>query len=73
MVDAVLISKVKTLSAKDRLEFIRAVWASFDQTGVTVSPEERALLDARLQDLKEHPSDQRPWPEVKARLRKLVS
>jgi putative addiction module component (TIGR02574 family) len=73
MIDAALISKVKTLSPKDRLELIGAVWESLDQSTVSVSSAERELLDARLKDLEENPSDQSPWPEVKARLRKLVS
>ena len=73
MIDAALISKVKTLSPKDRLELIGVVWESLDQSTVSVSPAERELLDARLKDLEENPSDQSSWPEVKSRLRELVS
>jgi putative addiction module component (TIGR02574 family) len=32
----------------------------------------RRLLDARLADMEAHPSDQSPWPEVKARLKRLT-
>ncbi len=73
MIDAALISKVKQMSPKDRLELIGAVWESLDQSTVSVSAAERELLDARLKDLEENPSDQSPWTEVKARLRNLVS
>ncbi|MGB1557377.1 MAG: addiction module protein [Oceanococcaceae bacterium] len=73
MVDAALISKVKTLSPKDRLELIGAVWESLDQSHVLVSADERALLDSRLQDLDQNPLSQSPWPEVRARLRKLIT
>lgn len=73
MIDAALISQFKTLSPKDRLELIRAVWGSLDQSEVAVSSAERDLLDARLKDLEENPSDQSAWHEVKARLRKIVS
>lgn len=61
------------LSPKDRLELIRTVWESLDQSKDSVSAAERELLDARLKDLETNPSGQAPWPEVKARLRKLVS
>lgn len=37
-----------------------------------VTDAERALLDARLADMEAHPEDQRPWPEVKSRLERLV-
>ena len=33
-----------------------------------VSEEEKALLDARLADAAEHPEDESPWTEVRARL-----
>lgn len=73
MIDAALISKVKTLSPEDRPELIGVVWESLDQSKVSVSPSERDLLDARLKDVEENPSVQSSWPEVRARLRKLVS
>lgn len=73
MIDAALISKVKSLSPEDRLELIGVVWESLDQSKVSVSPSERDLLDTRLKDVEENPSAQSSWPEVRARLRKLVS
>lgn len=70
MVDAVLISRVKTLSVAERLELIGAVWETLSGTDVPVSEEEKALLDARLADAAENPEDESPWAEVQARLRK---
>ena len=34
-----------------------------------VSDEEKALLDARLADEAEHPEDESPWTDVRARLK----
>ena len=72
MVDAVLISRVKTLSVAERLELISAVWETLSGTDVPVSEEEKALLDARLADAAENPEDESPWAEVQARLRKRL-
>jgi len=72
MVDAALISKVKTLSAAERLELIGAVWETLSPEDTPVTEEEKAMLDARLQELEANPTDQRPWPEVQARLQRLL-
>lgn len=72
VVDAVLISRVKTLSVAERLELISAVWETLSGTDVPVSEEEKALLDARLADAAENPEDESPWAEVQARLRKRL-
>ena len=56
------------LSALERLELLEALWDTLSDDDIPVTPEERALLDARLADLEANPSDQSPWPEVKARL-----
>ena len=69
VVDAALISKVKTLSVAERLELIGAVWESFSGNDVPVSEEEKALLDARLTDIETSPEDESAWSEVQARLR----
>ncbi len=72
MVDAVLISRVKTLSVAERLELIGAVWETLSGSDVPVSEEEKALLDARVADAAENPGDESPWAEVQARLRKRL-
>ena len=70
MVDAALISRVKTLSPAERLELIGAVWETLSPADAPVTAEEKALLDARLADLDNSPEDQNPRPEVQARLRR---
>ena len=56
------------LSASDRLQLIEALWDTLSEEDIPVTPEERALLDARLADLETNPGDQSPWSEVRARL-----
>lgn len=72
MVDAALISEVKALSVADRLELIGAVWETLSPNDTPITEEEKTLLDARLQDLEANPEKQSPWPEVQARLRRLL-
>ncbi len=72
MVDAALISRVKTLSPADRLELIGAVWETLSPADAPVTEAEKSLLDARLADLENNPEDQSPWSEAQARLRRLL-
>jgi putative addiction module component (TIGR02574 family) len=72
MVDAALISRVRTLSAADRLELIGAVWETFSVEDAPITEAEKSLLDARLADQDNNPEDQSPWLEVQARLRRLL-
>ena len=72
MIDAILLSQVRRLSASDRLELIGAVWETFDPSEVPVTDAEKALLDARISNSEQNPQDQRPWPEVQARLRQRL-
>jgi putative addiction module component (TIGR02574 family) len=72
MVDAALISKVKTLSVADRIELIGAVWQTLAPSEVPVTDSDKALLDARLADMEQNPGDQSPWSEVQARLRRRL-
>ncbi|WP_295434881.1 addiction module protein [uncultured Thiodictyon sp.] len=68
MVDAALISQVRKLDVADRIELIRTVWETFDEPDLAITEAEKALLDARLADAEENPTDQSPWPEVQSRL-----
>jgi putative addiction module component (TIGR02574 family) len=63
-----LLAEALKLSPSDRLQLIEALWDTLSDEDIPVTPEERALLDARLADLEANPSDQSPWSEVKARL-----
>jgi putative addiction module component (TIGR02574 family) len=62
------LAEVLKLSPDDRLRLIEALWETLSEEDIPVTPEERALLDARLADLEANPGDQSPWSEVRARL-----
>jgi putative addiction module component (TIGR02574 family) len=64
-----LLAEALRLSPSDRLQLIEALWDTLSEEDLPVTPEERALLDARLADLEANPGDQNPWSEVKARLK----
>jgi len=66
--NADLLAEALRLSPSDRLQLIEALWNTLSEEDIPVTPEERALLDARLADLEANPGDQSPWSEVKARL-----
>jgi putative addiction module component (TIGR02574 family) len=72
MINAALISQVKTLSVAERIELIGAVWETLSSSEVPVSEEEKVLLDARLADMEQNPEDQSTWSEVQARLRQQL-
>ena len=72
MVDAALISRVKDLSASERLELICAVWETLSPDDVPVTKEEKALLNTRLDDLEQNPKDEHPWSDVRERLRRQL-
>ena len=63
-----LLTEALQLSPGDRLQLIEALWETLSEEDIPVTPEERALLDARLADLDANPGDQSPWSEVRARL-----
>ena len=66
--NADFLAEALKLSPGDRLELIEALWDTLSEEDIPVTPEERALLDARLADLEANPGDQSPWSEVRARL-----
>ena len=66
--NAHLLKEAMKLSPSDRLQLIEALWETLSEEDIPVTPEERALLDARLADLDANPGDQSPWSEVRARL-----
>lgn len=72
MIDANLISKVKELTPAERLEFIEAVWETMGAEDVPVTGAERSLLDARIEDAQANPGDERPWSDVRERLKRQL-
>jgi putative addiction module component (TIGR02574 family) len=72
MIDESLLAEITSLSPADRLELVGAVWDTLSPDDLPVTEAERALLDARLADMESSPDDQSPWPEVKARLGRLL-
>ena len=63
-----LLDEACRLPIEERLELLDALWNTLSPEDLPVTPEERALLDARMADMESNPNDQRPWSEVKARL-----
>ena len=72
MIDEFLLDRVASLSPADRLKLIGALWDSLSPDEIPVTDAQKALLDARLADMERNPNDQSPWPEVKARLERLL-
>ncbi len=70
MIEATLLSQVKTLSAVDRIELLSVVWETLTPEDAPVTIEERQLLDSRLADFQKNPGDQSTWREVQARMRR---
>jgi putative addiction module component (TIGR02574 family) len=63
-----LIAEACNLPIEDRLELLDALWDTLSTEDLPVTPEEKAILDARMADIEANPADQSPWSEVKARL-----
>jgi putative addiction module component (TIGR02574 family) len=72
MIDQSLVAKVVSLSPAERLELIGAVWDSLSPEDIPVTDAEKLLLDARIADVEHNPGDESAWPDVKARLDRLL-
>ena len=70
MIEATLLSQVKTLSAVDRIELLSVVWETLTPEDAPVTIEEKHLLDSRLADFQNNPNDQSSWRDVQARMRR---
>ena len=68
--NAALLEEALQMSPEARLELIAILWDTLADAEIPVSDDERAIVEARLADLEAHPSDQSPWPDVKAHLAK---
>lgn len=65
-----LVDAAKKLDTSDRLRLVGAVWDSVasEDADVTLSPEQMAELDRRLDRLDREGSKGRPWVEVRREL-----
>jgi len=65
------IHMLTNLSVADRLRVVEAVWNSLDAEpdAPALSPEQRAELDRRLDDLEAHPDKLLTWDQVLEQLR----
>jgi len=65
------IEEIKGLPVAERLRVVEAVWDSIaqDPAPPTLSPEQRAELDRRLDAYEANPEDVLTWDEVLERLR----
>jgi len=65
------IDELKGLPVAERLRVVEAVWDSIaeDAGPATLSPEQRAELDRRLDAYEANPQDVLTWDEVLERLR----
>ena len=67
-----ILEEIRKLTAEERYE-IRLQLAELDGGGWLddddpLSDEEKALLDARLKDIEQHPETSIPWEEAKRRI-----
>lgn len=69
MIEASLLTQVKTLSAADRIELIGVVWETLTPEEAPVTSDEKQILDSRLADFQAHPNDQSSWRDVQARMK----
>jgi putative addiction module component (TIGR02574 family) len=72
MIEAAMLSQVKTISAVDRIELLGVVWETLTPEDAPVTSEEKQLLDSRMADFQQKPNDQSPWREVQARMRRSL-
>lgn len=64
------LSELTSLSVTDRLRVVESLWDSIERdTPVSLSPEQRAELDRRIEAHEAHPSELLSWDQVLDRLR----
>ena len=68
-----ILNEVPRLNPEERLEILDRIYELDGgnwEAGAELSPSDKALLDARLQEIERNPDAGSPWEEVKARLDK---
>jgi putative addiction module component (TIGR02574 family) len=64
------IADIAKLSVSERIQLVEDIWDSIaaDSPAPSMTAEQRAELDARLDDAEANPGVGRPWAEIRARL-----
>lgn len=57
-----------SLTTDEKLELIEDLWTSIDFSALTISPEQRAELDRRLDLLEQEGAVGVPWSQVRAEM-----
>ena len=60
--------QIKDLSAAEKVELLDAVWESPEEEALSLTQEQRAELDYRIERHQKHPSDVIPWEQVRTNL-----
>jgi len=61
-------AEILALSVEEKLELIGKIWDSIPPEEVSLSEEDRKLLDERLKEHEANPTEGRPWADVKSEL-----
>ena len=65
------LDEIRALDVSERILLVEEIWDTIakEQDAVPLHVEEKEILDARLNDLKENPHAQSSWEEMKERIR----
>jgi putative addiction module component (TIGR02574 family) len=64
--------QIENLSAAEKAELLDAVWESLEADALSMTDEQRAEFDHRIDRHEKNPSDVIPWEQVRARLFKKL-
>jgi putative addiction module component (TIGR02574 family) len=69
-----LMRDILNLSIPERILMVEAIWDSLSENEkeIILSNDDKILLDQRLADHQEYPSEGSEWQEVKARIKKQL-
>ncbi len=75
MTREILLAQALQLSPRERVQLVEDLWDSISEVpeAVELTPEQLALLEARLEALHSDPSGSLPWEEVRERLFKELT
>lgn len=61
-------NRIASLSATEKAELLDAVWESLEADAASLTGEQRAELDFRIERHRKNPSDVAPWEQVRVKL-----